>query len=143
MNDEFEAPADVSCERVYTTWDYYDGPREGIADFRGKPHIYKCQFSEPDDDWTDLFWLMEIDQELFKLAEEKWTIFLRWKREFELGNASLDSHPALPEDRARFDELGITLGDRLKLRPERSVIRRARFVRAVEADGTYVEWTKL
>jgi hypothetical protein len=61
----------VSGECVHTIWSYTDGPREGIADFHGKPYIYKCQFSEAHDDWTDLFWLMEIDQPLLGLATKK------------------------------------------------------------------------
>ena len=48
-----KAPAiapSTNPEPVYTVEDYYDGPREGVADFQGKSHVYKCQFSETDDD---------------------------------------------------------------------------------------------
>lgn len=32
-------------ERFYTVLDYYDGPRKGIADFQGKPHLYETNIS--------------------------------------------------------------------------------------------------
>ena len=85
---------------------------------------------------------MEIDQELLELAKERWAIFLRWSTEFQLGNAALDSHPALPADRARYEELQTNIGDRLQLRPEHSVTRRARFVGRIGTNDTLVQWTK-
>lgn len=130
------ASSDVIGECVHTVWDYYDGPREGIADFRGRPHVYKCQFSQSDDDWTDRFWLMEIDQPLLGLAKEQFAMFLRWAAEFKLGNVSIDSHPVLSEERGRYDELVAIIGDRLQLQPERSITGRALF----SSDGLTVQW---
>jgi hypothetical protein len=129
-------PANSSTEngeRVHTVWDYWDGPREGIADFQGKPHIYKCQFSETEDEYTDLFWLMAIDEEVLGLAKEQHAIFLRWRAEFDRGNASAESHPALPADRVRHSESRTILADKLQLQlqlqlqPQHSITRRARF----------------
>ena len=131
----------MSYEPVHTIWDYYDGPREGIADFQGKPHLYKCQFSEVDDDWTDLYWLMEIDQDTFELAKEQYEIFLRWRAEFQLGKVPLETHPVLPPERARYEELRNIIGDRLKLEPVCSVTRRARFNRDPPA-FSLVEWVE-
>ena len=31
-------------EHVHTVLDYYDGPRKGVADFDGQPHLYDCIF---------------------------------------------------------------------------------------------------
>ena len=31
-------------EEVFTVMDYYDGPRKGVANFRGQPHFYDCIF---------------------------------------------------------------------------------------------------
>jgi hypothetical protein len=131
----------VSGECVHTIWSYTDGPREGIADFHGKPYIYKCQFSEAHDDWTDLFWLMEIDQPLLGLATKKNEIFLRWNAEFKLGNVSINTHPALPADRAHYDKLEAEIGDRLQLQPELSIIRRGHFLKRSVPDDTVVNWT--
>lgn len=38
---------DASPEHVYTMTEYYDGPRGGVADFRGTPHVYRSL-------WTDV-----------------------------------------------------------------------------------------
>jgi len=62
--------ARMTWERVFTVNDYYDGPRRGVADFGGKPHIYESQFSDAEDPYTDRFLLMEIEAELFQLALE-------------------------------------------------------------------------
>jgi hypothetical protein len=35
-------------EKVYTVTDYYDDPRGGIADFCGKPHLYRSLFEDID-----------------------------------------------------------------------------------------------
>lgn len=127
-------------ERVYTIFNYYDGPREGIADVEGKPHVYKCQFSEADDDWTDCFWLMEIDQALFELAKEQHEIFLRWRAEFDRGNVRLESGPALPADCSRFAELKSAIGNRFDIVPERSITKRARFTSNGATDPTLGAW---
>ena len=58
----------MSWERVHTVNDFYDGPRLGVADYLGKPHIYQSEFSEAEDDYNDRFWLMPIEQKLFAFA---------------------------------------------------------------------------
>jgi hypothetical protein len=126
----------MAYERVHIVWDYYDCPREGIADFQGRPHLYKCQFSKADDDWTDLYWLMQIDEETFALAKERNEIFVRWKAEFRRGTVTLDTHPARPLERTRYERLQSILGERLNLKPENSVTKRALFDRGFER----VEW---
>src|SRR2546430_9423343 len=131
----------MTYECVHAIWDYYDQPREGVADFQGRPHLYKCQFSEVDDDWTDLYWLMEIDQETFAFAKERWEIFLRWKAEFQLGKVPLETHPVLPPERVRYEQLRNIIGDRLELKPEHSVTRRAHFDRHPPAFWR-VEWVE-
>ncbi|MCX5514607.1 hypothetical protein C3941_16380 [Kaistia algarum] len=135
--------SDVRDDIVHVVWSYHDGPREGIAEFRGWPHVYKCRFSEVTDDWTDVFWLMKIEPSLLKLAEEQFAIFRRWKNQHELGSVSIDSHPALPTDRARYDELRSVIGDGLQLQPEHSITRRAHFSLGGAPNGLTVRWTSL
>ena len=36
----------LGFEEVFTVTEYYDGPRQGIANFTGKPHFYDCIFDE-------------------------------------------------------------------------------------------------
>lgn len=100
-------------ERVYTMTDYYDGPRRGIADFDGRPHFYESLFEHAKDDYAGVYELRAVDEEIFKLALEAWDIWLRWDDAFHAGRTSIDTHPALPDDRARNDEITEVLDVRL------------------------------
>jgi len=135
-------------ERVYTVTDYYDGPRGGVATFDGKPHFYESEWSDLEDDWADTFRLTPIDDETLELACEAWQIWLRWERARHDGSVGLDSHPALPAERPRYDELQLALSERLRT-AEKPVRARATFRRSASIpwDGKghspplEVEWT--
>ena len=103
--------------------DFYDGPRGGVADFEGRPHAYASQFVEAIG-YTDTFLLMPIDAEVFRLAVEDWAIWCRWEKAYYEGKAAQETHPALPHERARHEELKRLIGDRLA--PDPSIARRAR-----------------
>src|SRR5258708_10860363 len=92
-------------ECVYTVTDYYDGPRKGIANYQGSPHIYECVFDEITGNYSDLFWLAPVDPETFQLAMEDWAIWQRWELAYHSGKTELDTHPALPHESARHVEL--------------------------------------
>jgi hypothetical protein len=94
----------LGYEAVFTIRDYHDGPRSGVANFHGKPHFYECLFDEKSDDYSNSYLLTALHQEVFKAAIENWEIFLRWRAAFDLGKVNRDTHPALPQDRNRFDE---------------------------------------
>lgn len=100
-------------ERVHTMTDYYDGPRGGIADYNSQPHIYESTFSDDSGGYTDIFRLSPVPNDIFILALEAWQIWLRWETAFHNGQTSQDTHPALPIDRNRHDELEAILKDRL------------------------------
>jgi len=106
-------------ETIYTVDDYWDGPLEGVADYLGKPHYYKCVFDEEREVWTHDFILTPIDSETLDLVLEAWAIWLRWETEFNKGNNSLDSHPALPEDRLRQEQLHDILATRLRVNSDK------------------------
>ena len=99
-------------ETVYTCPDWWDGPRGGIADYLGRPHRFESEWDyyqgEP-----DTFLLTPIDAETFRLALEDWTIWRRWESAFYQGQATQDTHPVLPEDRTRYEELQRLLDGRL------------------------------
>jgi hypothetical protein len=111
MNNQFE--------KVHTVTGYYDGPRSGIADYRGRPHIYESMFEDAPDG-SDTFRLQPIDDETFHLAMEDWEIWCRWERAFHSGQTTLATHPALPDDRARHEELKLILKRRLDVTRERA-----------------------
>jgi len=102
MNSEELKPG---YERVFTVTDYYDGPRKGIANYHGLPHLDECIFDEAKDDYSELFRLTPLDTEIVRLAMEDWNIWRRWEMAFHSGKADISSHPALPNETKRHTEL--------------------------------------
>ncbi|MCW1921038.1 hypothetical protein OKA05_00635 [Luteolibacter arcticus] len=101
-----------STDRVYTMPSFYDGPREGIADFLGRPHLYRSLWTDIDRSQPGIFELIPIDEQTLALALEDWEIWLRWERAYLAGETSQDTHPALPADKARDEELKLLLEPR-------------------------------
>lgn len=99
----------MAFERIYTVWDYYDGPRSGIATYLGQPHHYDCEWDEVADDYANRFLLTPIDDEALALALEQWKIWREWEHRFHRGEVSQSTHPALPGQHSRYEELGVTL----------------------------------
>lgn len=102
-----------TTEQVYTMTDYYDGPRCGMADFLGRPHLYRSLWADIDHERDDVFELFPVDQGIFELALEDWEIWRRWRAAFDHGEVSVDSHPALPADRKRHEEIDKVLKPKL------------------------------
>jgi hypothetical protein len=96
-------------ETVFTVNDYYDGPLKGIANFQGKPHFYERIFDAASDDYSDMYRLTPIDDRTFRLAMEAWEIWRRWEVAFHTGKTDMKSHPTLPENVARHEELKLVL----------------------------------
>jgi hypothetical protein len=40
---------EAGYERVHTMTDYYDGPRKGLANFEGMPHLYEAEWDDQAD----------------------------------------------------------------------------------------------
>ncbi len=134
-------------EEVFTVTDYYDGPRGGIANFNGEPHFYECVFGG--EDYSNLYRLTPVSQELFLLALEDWAIWKRWEGAFYAGEVSHDSHPALPAERERHLQIKSLLDEQLKIDEGRCIIRAGVFANAgaePPAKGILVElvvrWTE-
>jgi hypothetical protein len=116
-------------ERVYTVTDYYDGPRGGVANFRGEPHRYRSVYLdsatwEPDE---DRFELQPISAEALQLALEDWAIWRRWEEAFHTGQTDLSTHPALPEDRARHEVIEAALAEASSSNVSSCLIARGEF----------------
>jgi hypothetical protein len=107
--------------------DYFDGQRRGIANYHGKPHLYESRWSDIDTDQEDTFLLMPITAETFELALEDWAIWRRWEIAFHEGRTSVDTHPALPEDRTRHDEISQELNERLVMDESQAFRAKATF----------------
>ena len=107
---------------------YYDGPRQGIANYLGSPHFYDCIFSDQKRDYTCMYHLTPMTDQVFRLALEDWAIWKRWEHAFKSGNTGMDTHPALPEDEVRHREIEALLAERLKTDSSKSTVRAAKFL---------------
>jgi len=92
---------------------------------------------------ADVFLLQQIDEKTFDLAMEDWAIWCRWERAFHSGQTTQDTHPALPEDRARHQQIEELLSEKLRIDPNRALRMRGRFeVRRAVPQGltSSAEW---
>jgi hypothetical protein len=121
-------------ETVFTVTDYYDGPRQGIANYLGSPHFYDCIFSDKKQDFSCMYHLTPVGDQIFRLALEDWAIWKRWEHAFKSGETGMDTHPALPEDAGRHREIEALVAGSLKTDPSRSIVRAARFLAARNAE---------
>jgi hypothetical protein len=72
---------------------------------------------------------------------EDWEIWLRWNSAFKRGDASIETHPALPQDRKRHEALKIAIGDRLRVDRAHAKYLKARFETSPNDRSTIVEWS--
>jgi hypothetical protein len=105
----------MAFERVFTVWDYYDGPRSGIAEFLGQPHYYVCEWNAALNDYAETFILTPVDDETLSLALEQWAIWQEWDSARHRGVVSQSTHPALPGVHPRYAELEALLKARISL----------------------------
>jgi hypothetical protein len=103
----------MGFERVYTVWDYYDGPRSGIATCLGRPHHYECEWNKAADDYGDRFRLTPIDDDVLALALEQLGIWRAWENAFHRGDVPQSTHPGLPGQDSRHEELKVMLDARI------------------------------
>jgi hypothetical protein len=116
----------VMFEVVYTN-DWYDGPQRGVANYQGHPHFFDAQWPDSEDWEEEIFLLTPIDSDTLALALEDWAIWRRWETAFQQGETTRDTHPALPEDRERHDEIERALEGRLVSDPLRAIRKRGEF----------------
>ena len=115
----------MAFERVFTVWDYYDGPRSGLALFLGEPYHYQCEESE--DGYCDAFFLAPINSKTFSLAMEQWTIWRAWEAAFHRGEVPASTHPALSGSNQGYAELQAALDTQLSQQPAHRRKARAAF----------------
>ena len=112
---------------MFTVDEYYDGPRTGVANFRGEPHFYECIFEENRSDYSNLFQLTPIDQKTFELALAAWRIWRKWEIAYHEGKVKWESHPALQVDTAKYRKMTRRLEGLLKTDPQKSITRIGQF----------------
>ena len=136
-----EPAPEMPRETVHTVTGWYDGERLGIADYQGRPHLFESRWDPSKDDWEEqngrrIYWLTPLGAEVFKLALEDWEIWKRWQDSFDQGKVELDTHPALPEEKERHEEISTLLGD--ALRPGRP----GAFMMAGQFSAAEVIWSR-
>jgi hypothetical protein len=104
-------------EEVHLIIDYWDGPREGVADYCGTPHYFRALFDEKRDEWSDVFILSPLDLDTYRLLIESNGIWQRWQEAYATGATTLDSHPVLPEDTNRSKELAEIIERKTQIDP--------------------------
>ena len=123
-------------DRVLTINDYYDGPRLGIAELDGIPHIYEAEFDHSSDDYGDTYFLSSIDPHILNAVLEDWAIWCRWHDAFKRGDAPIETHPVLPHERLRHGELKLLIGDSLRSDP----LNRTKFKGAFSSTPECAAW---
>ena len=98
-------------EAVHSVWDYYDGPRSGIAAVGGELCHFSCEWDEAADDWAEHFALRRLNAELLILADEREMIWRAWDGAFHRGEVASSTHPGLPGQNARYAALTAKLDD--------------------------------
>jgi hypothetical protein len=136
-------------ETVFTVTDYYDGPRQGIANYLGTPHFYECLFDETKGNYSELFRLTPVTAEIFGVAMEDWAIWRRWESAFHSGIVEAETHPALPHETERHEELKLILDKVLVTDQTNAITRLGQFQVLGEANlpkgvmrPLQVKWTQ-
>jgi hypothetical protein len=109
-------------EPVFTVTNFYDQPRAGIANYHGALHEFQCEFDEQQDEYSSVYRLKPIDAEVLSLALEQRDIWRRWEAAFYRGDVRSGTHPALPHERERYEELAAILAPELIV-PEGTAIK--------------------
>ena len=133
-------------ERVYGVVGYYDGVLDGVADFGGTPHAFVLD--QDLDAPTPIYRLARLSPDTMKLFDESWQIWRRWERANPQPKPTPDLVAALPQDRARHDEIEPQLKERLAVPIESALRARGTFMQRadvdIERDGRWamdVEWS--
>ena len=95
----------MATETVYAVWDYHDGIRTGVADFKGEPHFFEQELSDQQQDYSPTFQLKPIAGVLLSKVVEQWQVFRDWETKFHCGLAAATTHPGLPGQSKRYAEL--------------------------------------
>lgn len=136
----------MTLDTLYTMTDYYDGPRKGVASYLGAPHLYESCWADIESE-SDVFLLTPIPDDVLALALEDWEIWLRWSAAHAAGATTAETHPALPPDRARHDELATLLKSSLTTDINTAFAAKAQFdfSQVDEHDQRLmkVEWTRV
>jgi len=78
-------------------------------------------------DFEEFYLVSPIDPALLALVLEDWDIWIRWSEALDRGEVTTKTHPALPPDWPRHDELEKLIDARLSVDPANSRRLKAEF----------------
>ena len=137
----------MNFEIVHTVPHWYDGPRGGIANYGGNPHVFESEFRDIEtldgEVEEDTFLLMPIDGVTFSLAMEAWAIWRRYETALHKNKVTSEHHPALPHERDRRLELEAVLKGKLEIDPACAVRKKAVFRFREDPDWSGYGWRPL
>jgi hypothetical protein len=131
----------MSWERVHAVLDYYDGPRLGVADFRGKPHAFRSVFDVVAQDWSPEYLLKPLTGDEFETVMKDWAIWLRWLSAYRSGSTSIETHPALPVDAVEHLELSERVATAMAIVSDSAITAAAHFRGNFTSGEMTVQWT--
>lgn len=138
----------IEAEPVLVEFEWYDGPRAGIAEVEGIPSYFRTDdFASPPDEASYLTW--PVPPDVLPLEIESWMVFVAWNGRYEAGNATVESHPGQGGVDARFDALESVLSTS-RTPPSSAELRRADWLPVDLAGSRYqrggpsyrVRWTR-
>src|SRR5436190_1443199 len=99
MSDAHVDP--LKWERVHVFSNYHHRPRLGVADYQGSPHIFESEFDEAIDDYSERFFLVPIEPDLFALVLESHEIWRRKPSDYDKPSAGVEPRPTPESDQRR------------------------------------------
>jgi hypothetical protein len=135
-------------EKVYS-YNWYDGPRSGVADYKGKPYYFESQWEDLNNLESDSFKLSPISKNLLSLVIEYWQLWKKLEEAYKQGLTTQETHPFLPSDAHEGKRLDQILKNELKIDETNHLKARADFIGATaqqfKSSGIdfLVKWTIL
>jgi hypothetical protein len=132
LRDPSPVEMDRPFESVHTVNEFYDGPRLGVADFDGSPHVYRSLWLDSDDsNHEEEFELAPISPDAFAAVIEDWEIWRRFERAFYTGEVQWSGEEsdwgALPAEGLRHSELQPAVAAALVIDESRRRVVRGEF----------------
>ena len=122
----------MKFDRVLTVNDYRDGPRRGVAELDGVPHIYEAEFDDNGEGYGDTYFLSPIEPALLALVLEQ---------RAACADPQAASGELAPAERVRREARARAIDDGLRTDPEHCRYFRARF--GERRSGWWVQWLPL
>jgi hypothetical protein len=126
-------------EKVHSVDVFWDGPMAGVADFAEKIHYFDVV--EDDAELADgslNFTLIALGDEIYQSISENIEIKASWQKACDSGTAEIDTEPALPEDRDRFDVNRNKIHNYLLQNQSKAILKKGIFYQ--NESGYEVEW---